>query len=115
MTKAKRINTEENHTGQDWLETYQRGHSPHRKYPAEHLTDRGNSLLEVIWDRIAPSLQARMPDLDISKLPSSMTKWAILPDWVELMVEYPFKGRNVFDWLDSVMEGRDEISSEMAA
>jgi hypothetical protein len=80
---------------------YARGtHSP-KKFKAEHPNARGEALLNSIWKRIRPDLVKRGIVTVPEELPSDLKKWAVLPDWVDLMIKHPFKGRNVFKWLDT--------------
>jgi hypothetical protein len=85
----------------DFFDEYERGTHPSRKYAAEHPTSRGLKGLQRIWERIRPGLVDRDIVPVPTTLPKDIQKWAVLPDWVELMVKYPFKGRNMFEWMDS--------------
>lgn len=84
-----------------WTEVYERGFVPARKFTPEHPSTRGTKLLTSIWNRIRPELVERgIVDVP-TDLPSDISKWAVLPDWVQKMIDHPFRGRNVFEWLDS--------------
>lgn len=84
-----------------WPDQYARGYVPARKFKAEHPSSRGLGLLNKLWDRIRPDLVQRGIVEVPTDLPSDLSKWAVLPDWVQKMVDHPFKGRNVFEWMDS--------------
>jgi len=62
---------------------------------------RGESGLKKIWNDIYPSLAERKVAEAPKSLPADVAKWAVLPDWVELLDRHPHTQRNVFDWLDS--------------
>jgi hypothetical protein len=85
----------------NWTEEYTRGVAPHKKYKPEHPSTRGTKVLTRIWDRIRPSLVERgIVDVPVT-LPKDVSKWAVMPDWCELLEKHPHVGRNVFEWLDS--------------
>jgi hypothetical protein len=57
--------------------------------------------LNRIWNKIRPNLVERgIADVP-EDLPKDVSKWAVLPDWCELLEKYPHNGRNVFEWLDT--------------
>lgn len=87
--------------GTEWTDDYQRGYVRKIDHRPEHLTARGDGLLKSIWGRLRPEVVRRFPDDDIPEdVPKDIQKWAILPDWLELMMRIPHKFKNVFDWLD---------------
>lgn len=82
-------------------EDYARGTHTPKKHKAEHPSARGEKSLLRIWNRIRPTLVERGVAEVPVELPKDIRKWAVMPDWLEFMERNPFKGRNVFDWLDS--------------
>ena len=82
-------------------EDYQRGTHPAKKHAAEHPSKRGESILNGMWKKLRPSLVERGIVEVPKELPSDVGKWAVMPDWLNIMQKHPFEGRNVFTWLDS--------------
>jgi len=87
---------------QNWYDNYSRGfRTEPLKYKAENPSTRGLRVLSRIWSKILPTLRSRNVAEAPDELPKDVSKWAVLPDWVELLEKYPHTHRNVFDWMDS--------------
>jgi len=85
----------------NWTRKYAREVIPQPKYTPEHPSARGTATLTRIWNKIRPQLVDRgIVDVP-AELPKDVSKWAVMPDWCELMEKHPFTGRNVFKWMDS--------------
>ena len=94
-------------TGTAWVNEYARGSVNRVDHQPEHLTARGDGLLNEIWNDVRPEVVRRFPDDDVPEdVPKDIQKWAILPDWLQLMRKIPHKFKNVFDWLDKVIPKR---------
>lgn len=90
--------------GKEWVEDYQRGYLLKIDHKPEHLTARGMGHLNRLWEKLRPEILRRFPDDDVPEsVPKDIQKWAILPDWLELMEKHPHKFKNVFDWLDKAI------------
>jgi len=86
-----------------WLDNYARDTRVKVPFRAESPSRRGMAALERIWARIRPELEKRDVASVPTELPSDVSKWAILPDWLELMERVPHTHRNVFEWLDDAI------------
>lgn len=96
--------TDRRESGAAWVDEYARGHVSRVDHQPEHLTARGDGLLNEIWNELRPEVVRRFPDDDVPEdVPKDIQKWAILPDWLALMRKHPHKYKNVFDWLDEVI------------
>lgn len=97
---AKESNDEA--SGSKWTEDYARKRTQGTlRYTPESPSARGERGLNRIWGKLLPQLQERGVFPAPSELPKDVSKWAVLPDWVELLDKHPHVHRNVFDWLDS--------------
>lgn len=84
-----------------WVKDYERRVDTKIVYRPESPDARGLAALGRIWNEILPELKERNVAEAPSELPKDVSKWAVLPDWVELLEKHPHTHRNVFDWLDS--------------
>ena len=93
----------------DWTEEYTRGVAPHRKYTPEHPSKRGTDVLTRIWKAIRPGLTAREMVEVPEGLPKDVSKWAVMPDWCELLEKHPHTKRNVFEWMDTWVPSQGHV------
>jgi len=85
----------------NWVENYERGTRLKIPFTPENPTARGTLLLARLWAEVLPDLERRNVYDAPKEVPGDVSKWAVLPDWVELLLEHPHTQRNVFDWMDS--------------